>query len=221
MDPLREWYIGERVKRTLTSLQKNGFEAQYIATGKETTQVILKQIPQGSKVGMGGSMSLEEIGLIEALERREDITFLNPLKVMETETDIGTAVAKMIPIMRDAYTSDLFLTGTNAITEKGQLFNIDGNGNRVGAMFFGPKRVIVVAGVNKIVSDLDEATRRVRQYAAPLDARRIAAPTPCAETGICVDCNSPGRICNIFVTLHKRPMSTPISIFLVGEDLGL
>lgn len=221
MDPLREWYIGERVKRTLTSLQKNGFEAQYIATGKETTQVILKQIPQGSKVGMGGSMSLEEIGLIDALERREDITFLNPLKVMETETDIGTAVAKMIPIMRDAYTSDLFLTGTNAITEKGQLFNIDGNGNRVGAMFFGPKRVIVVAGVNKIVSDLDEATQRVRQYAAPLDARRIAAPTPCAETGICVDCNSPGRICNVFVTLHKRPMSTPISIFLVGEDLGL
>ncbi|MBI2875620.1 MAG: lactate utilization protein [Candidatus Tectomicrobia bacterium] len=221
MDPLRDWYIGERTKRTLASLQKNGFEAKYFATGKEANEEILKQIPHGARVGMGGSMTLEQIGTVQALERREDITFLNPLKVFETETDLAAAMAKMIPIMREIYTSDLFLTGTNAISEKGQLFNIDGNGNRVGAMFFGPKRVIVVAGVNKIVEDLDEAVRRVRRYAAPLDAKRIGAPTPCAETGICVDCNSPARICNIFVTLHKRPMSTPISIFLVGEELGL
>ncbi len=221
MNELQEWYISKQVERTLSSLQKNGFEAKYVASGKEVTQEILGQIPQGSKVGVGGSMTLEEIGLIEALDRREDITFLNPLKVMETETDMAAAVAKMIPIMRDAYTSDLFLSGTNAVTEQGQLFNIDGNGNRVGAMFFGPKQVIIVAGVNKIVKNLDEATQRVRQYAGPADAKRIAAPTPCAETGVCVDCNSPGRICNIFVTLHKRPMSTPISVFLVGEERGL
>ena len=221
MNEFQEWYIGKRVERTLSSLQKNGFEAKYVASGKEVTQEVLRQIPQGSKVGVGGSMTLEEIGLVEALDRREDITFLNPLKAMETETDIEAAVAKMIPIMRDIYDSDFFLSGTNAVTEQGQLFNIDGNGNRVGAMFFGPKQVFIVAGVNKIVKDLDEATRRVRQYAGPADAKRIESPTPCVETGICVDCNSPGRICNIFVTLHKRPMSTPISIFLVGEELGL
>ena len=221
MNELQEWYIGKQVERTLSSLQKNGFDAKYVATGKQVTQEILGQIPQGAKVGVGGSMTLEEIGLVEALDRREDITFLNPLKVMETETDMAAAVAKMIPIMRDAYTSDIFLSGTNAVTEQGQLFNIDGNGNRVGAMFFGPKQVIIVAGVNKIVKNLDEATQRVRQYAGPADAKRISAPTPCAETGVCVDCNSPGRICNIFVTLHKRPMSTPISVFLVGEERGL
>lgn len=221
MDPLKDWYVGERVKRTLSSLQKNGFEAKYFASGKEANEEILKQVPQGAKVGVGGSMTLEQIGLIHALERREDITFLNPLKVFETEADLSAAMAKMIPIMREIYTSDLFLSGTNAVTEKGQLFNIDGNGNRVGAMFFGPKRVIIVAGVNKIVEDLDEATRRVRRFAAPLDAKRIGAPTPCAETGICLDCNSPASICNVFVTMHKRPMSTPISVFLVGEDLGL
>jgi L-lactate utilization protein LutB len=218
---LREWFIGERIKRTIESLKKNGFEAKYHSSGKETTQEIMSMIPAGAKVGVGGSLTLEEIGLIEGLERREDITFLNPTKALETESDLTVAMGKMIPIMREIYTCDFFLSGTNAITEKGQLFNIDGNGNRVGAMFFGPKQVIVVAGINKIVEDLDEAVRRVRHYAAPTDAKRIPVPTPCAETGVCVDCNSPARICNIFVTLHKRPMATPISIFLVGEELGL
>jgi len=218
---LREWFIKERVNRTIEALKKNGFEAQYCSSAGDACQQILQQIPAGVKVGVGGSLTLEEIGLIEALERREDITFLNPTKVLETETDLTKAMEQMIPIMREIYTCDLFLSGTNAVTEKGQLFNIDGNGNRVGAMFFGPKQVIIVAGINKIVEDLDEAMRRVRHYAAPTDAKRLLIPTPCAETGVCVDCNSPARICNIFVTIHKRPMATPIKVYLVGEELGL
>lgn len=218
---LKDWYVGERIKRTIAALEKNGFGAKYCPSAKEACEEVLKLIPAGSKVGVGGSLTLEEIGLIETLDRREDVTFLNPTKALETETDIAAAMAKMLPIMREIYTCDLFLSGTNAVTEKGQLFNIDGNGNRVGAMFFGPKQVIVVAGQNKIVEDLDEAVRRVRHYAAPTDAKRIPVPTPCAETGVCVDCNSPARICNIFVTLHKRPMATPITVVLVGEELGL
>jgi len=220
-EELKNWFMEKRIQRTVAALEKNLFEAKYYPTARDACKEILKRIPPGSKVGIGGSATLKEIGLIERLEYREDITFLNPERVMETETDFTAVLTKTSNILREFLTCDVYLSGTNAITEKGQLFNIDGVGNRVGAMSFGPKQVIVVAGKNKIVEDLDEAVRRVRHRVAPAVAKRISASTPCAETGVCVDCDSPARICNIFVTLHKKPMATPVTVFIVGEELGL
>jgi hypothetical protein len=107
------------------------------------------------------------------------------------------------------------------VTEDGKLFNVDASGNRVGSMFVGPKKVIVVSGVNKIVKDIDAAEKRVREWTAPQNAKRLKRKTPCVETGVCGDCNSPDRICNIHVTLAKKPSRTDVTVILVGENLGI
>jgi hypothetical protein len=124
-------------------------------------------------------------------------------------------------LFRKSFTSDVFLTSTNAVTESGKLFNVDATGNRVGAMFIGPKKTIVVCGVNKIVKDLDAAEKRVREWAAPQNAKRLNRKTPCVETGLCEDCSSPDRICNIYVTLAKKPARNDVVVILVGEYLGI
>jgi hypothetical protein len=107
------------------------------------------------------------------------------------------------------------------VTEDGWLYNVDATGNRVGAMFIGPKKVIVVAGVNKIVKTIEDAEKRVREWVAPQNAKRLNRKTPCVETGVCGDCSSPDRICNIDVTLRKKPIRTDVAVILVGENLGL
>jgi len=124
-------------------------------------------------------------------------------------------------LIRKSFSSDFFLASTNAITEDGKLFNVDATGNRVGAMFIGPKKTIIVAGVNKIVKDLAAAEKRVREWVAPQNAKRLGKKTPCVETGVCGDCSSPDRICNIYVTLAKKPARTDVIIILVGESLGI
>jgi hypothetical protein len=115
----------------------------------------------------------------------------------------------------------VFLASSNAVTEDGKLYNIDGTGNRVAAMTFGPKKVILVCGINKIVKDIDDAHRRAKERAAPMNARRLNTKTPCAETGECADCSSPQRICNVYTALVKKPSRTDITVLLVGEPLGL
>jgi hypothetical protein len=117
-------------------------------------------------------------------------------------------------------TSDLFLSGVNAITMNGELVNIDFAGNRVNAMSYGPGKVILVAGYNKIVEDVQEAIKRIKNVAAPLNARRLNIDVPCAKLGRCVDCNSPNRICRVVVILERKPALTDILIILVGEELG-
>jgi hypothetical protein len=124
-------------------------------------------------------------------------------------------------LFRKSFSSDFFLTSTNAITEDGKLFNVDATGNRVGAMFIGPKKTIVVSGVNKIVKDIGAAEKRVREWTAPQNAKRLNRKTPCVETGVCADCSSSGRICNIYVTLAKKPSRTEVVVILVGEKLGI
>jgi hypothetical protein len=123
-------------------------------------------------------------------------------------------------ICRQEMVSDVFLTGSNAITRDGKLYNVDGKGNRVAAMIFGPKQVIVVAGINKVVADLAAAEERVKQIAAPINCLRIGAPNPCVKTGYCMDCDSQRRICNAAVTLHKQPSASKITVLLIGEMLG-
>ena len=125
-----------------------------------------------------------------------------------------------VRIRRAQLTADAFLTGSNAVTMDGRLVNTDGSGNRVAAMIFGPGKVIVVAGVNKIVRDVEEAEERIRKTAAPINNRRLNLPNPCVKTGECMDCQGPTRICNVTTILHKRPKLTEMHVILVGEELG-
>ncbi|HUJ89522.1 MAG TPA: lactate utilization protein [Syntrophorhabdales bacterium] len=213
MTEFHTWYEELQVERTLKALRKNNFDAQFVAKATDAAGVIFKMIPDGSTVGVGGSMTLNQIGFFEEAAKHA-IRLLNPSAQQ-------LSVEEFIQMRRQILLSDVFLCSSNAVTEDGKLYNIDGTGNRVGAMTFGPRKVILVCGVNKIVKDLTEAHRRAQEWAAPMNAKRLALKTPCAETGVCADCASPQRICNVYVTMAKRPSRTDITVLLVGEPLGL
>lgn len=131
------------------------------------------------------------------------------------------SMEERIEVMRRQLTCDLFLAGANAVTLDGKIVNIDATGNRVGAMTFGPKKVVIVAGVNKLADDVDSGIARVRRWASPANARRLSMKTPCAETGECADCKSPMRICRVVHVMEKKPRLTDVTVILVAEALGL
>jgi L-lactate utilization protein LutB len=212
MCTIRKWHLKQKIERTLKALKKNGFKAIYVSTGKEAAQKVLDLIPVDALVGIPGTVTVRELDLDNTLKNRGNQLALNPKESLSDN--------ERRRIHRKQVTSDVLLTSCNAITETGMLVNTDGVGNRVAAMIFGPNRVIVVAGVNKIVKNLDEAFERLDSVAGPMDAKRINRKTPCTITGVCSDCNSPDRICNITTIIKKKPILTPISIILIGEELG-
>lgn len=210
---LGEWFEGSRVELTVKALEKNGFKAAFVADANAAVKAISDMIPDGVTVGVGGSMTMHQIGFFDALKAR-NIELINPFAE-------GVSPEQRGELLRKTLTCDRYVTGTNAVTEEGQLFNIDGTGNRVAAMIYGPKKTIVVCGVNKIVSDMEEARKRVWDKAAPMNAKRLDKKTPCAKTGLCADCSSPDRICNACVELVKKPTMSDIHVVIVGEHLGL
>ena len=211
----KKWYRSLKVDNTLKALEKNKFEAVYVPVKEEAVSKVLDIVPSDALVGLGGSVTLREIGLPEALRNRG-----NRLADHWEARRQGASAEETLKIRRLQLNSDVLITSTNAITETGKLINIDGGGQRVAAMIFGPKRVIVVAGVNKIVSNLDEGLERVKNIAAPMNAKRLNRNTPCAITGVCNDCDSKERICNVTSIIHKRPSNTKITVILVRENLG-
>lgn len=213
MEQWEQWFQEKQVERTIHALKKNNFEALFVPDSKAAFEEVMKRIPDGSTVGVGGSVTLMQIGLLNALERR-NVRLIWPIQQAKN-------MDERMELIRKSFSSDFFLTSTNAITEDGKLFNVDATGNRVGAMFIGPKKTIIVSGVNKIVKDIDAAEKRVREWTAPQNAKRLNRKTPCVETGVCADCSSPDRICNIYVTLAKRPSRTEVAVILVGEKLGI
>jgi len=208
-----DWFQEKQVERTIEALKGNRISAVFFSTREQAKEGILEMIPPGSSVGIGGSVTLRQLGLIEEVKKR-GFTVLNPMQPKLTDEE-------KLSLRRKALLSDVFLVSTNAITEDGKLFNIDSLGNRVGAMFFGPKKVIVVAGTNKIVKDLDEAILKVQERTAPMNAKRLNIATPCVQSGECEDCEAPARICNIWVIIHKKPRLTDMQVVLVGEVLGI
>jgi LUD domain len=213
MEPWEQWFQEKQVGRTINALKKNNFEALFVPNSKAALEEVMKQITDGSTVGVGGSVTLAQAGILEALGKR-NVHLIWPAqqaKNMEERQEL----------IRKSFSSNIFLSSTNAITEDGKLFNVDAFGNRVGAMFVGPKKTIIVAGVNKIVKDLEAAEKRVKEWVAPQNIKRLNRKTPCAETGVCADCSSPDRICNIYVTLAKRPSRTEVFVILVAERLGI
>jgi hypothetical protein len=212
MDPIKEWWIEEKAKKAVERLAAHDFKAIYVKTKVEGVQEVLKQIGPNKKIGIGGSVTLRELGILEKLEA-QGYTVYNHWKP-------GLSRESMLEIRKSQMTSDLFLSSVNAVTLNGELVNIDGIGNRVNSTVFGPGKVILVAGYNKIVDDVQEGIKRIKNVAAPLNARRLNIDVPCAKLGKCVDCNSPNRICRVIVIHERKPSLTDMFIILVGEELG-
>jgi L-lactate utilization protein LutB len=199
-----------RVERTLENLRQHGFEARYFETAAEAKEDIVKRIEAGVSVGCGGSVTLAEMGLLEALEA----------KGCDVIRHGGATPEERVANDRKAALADFYLSSSNAITETGSLVNIDGSGNRLAGMLFGHKQLLIVAGVNKITGSLDEAYLRIKNVAAPPNCKRLGRKTPCAELGRCMNCNSPDRICNATLIIDRQPYAVPTAIYLINEKLG-
>ncbi len=212
MDPNKQWWIEERGKKTVGKLGAHEFKAIYVQTKEEAVQEIWKHITPKQRIGVGGSLTIRGLGILERLET-EGCTVYDHWKP-------GLSKETLVSIRRSQMTSDLFLSSVNAITLNGELINIDGVGNRVNSTIFGPGKVILVCGYNKIVEDIQEGIKRIKNVVAPMNARRLNVDVPCAKSGKCVDCNSPDRICRVIVIHERRPSLTDMLIIIVGEELG-
>jgi L-lactate utilization protein LutB len=222
-------YNQQRALKVIENLQKHKMNGFYAPTRQEALKMILEMVPAGAVVARGDGITLDQIGLVEALHKRNQNTVIDPFQT-DDEGNWPEPTARL-QMMRETFFSDILITGTNAVTMDGKLVNIDGSGNRVAAMIFGPTKVILVAGVNKIVQDVDQALLRIHQYCAPLNAKRHLlkhhspglSELPCVKTGSCADCRMDWRICNYTVIIdgamafHKGR----INVVLVGEELGL
>lgn len=210
-DPKQAYYT-KRAEILVNNFQSRGFEAYYCETREDALNKALELIPKGATVGWGGAMSAQQIGLLDAMNAGE----YNAI-----DRDKAPNPAAREQAMRDCLLADVFITGANALSMQGQMVNIDGNGNRVAAIVYGPRSVVVIAGMNKVMDTLEEAVRRARTVAAPLNQQRFQLDNPCTATGTCADCKSATCICNqIIITRNCRPQGR-IKFILVGEDLGL
>lgn len=212
MDKNIEWYVSKKIARTLEGLKNNNMTGYYVENREQLLKTLRNLISENSVVGIGDSMTLFETGVIDFL-RNGKYMFLDKYR-----NDITSKEKKQIYIQN--FSADTFICSTNALTENGELYNIDGNGSRVAPMIYGPKQVLLVASINKIVKDIDEAKNRVRNYAAPIDAKRLNKNTPCTKLGYCVDCKSPNRICNYFTIIARQFIKDRIKVIIVGENLG-
>lgn len=212
MDRNVAWYIEKQVERTIKNLNRRNMEGYYINSIDQLFQRLKTLIPKGSIVGVGDSMTLFETGVIDFL-RSGNFNFLDKYQDKLTSDEKREIYIKN-------FSTDTFICSTNAITESGELYNIDGNGSRVAPMIYGPKQVILIAGINKIVKNIEEAENRVRSYSAPVDAKRLNKDTPCTKLGYCVDCKSPNRICNDFVVIRGQFIKGRIKVLILGENLG-
>ena len=194
------------------TMKKRQFDAYYCSTAEEAVEKVLELIPEGDVVSWGGVATVDQLGIKDRLRQRNQ-----PL----IDRDTAKTPDERMDMLRQALTCDTFLMTSNAISEDGQLVNIDGMGNRVAALCFGPKQVIVVAGMNKVAGDLDSAMSRARHIAAPANVQRFDVKTPCAVTGQCGNCTSPDCICAQIVTTRFSKIPGRIKVVLVGEVLGL
>ena len=184
------------------------FGYSFVETKEDCLKLISKMIHENDVVSVGGSVSLGECGILEYLENRKDITYLDRYHCEDPHQ-----------VFHDAFNADVYLTSTNAITKKGELYNVDATGNRVAAMIYGPKKVIVVLGKNKIVENIDEAIKRTEE-AAYRNNIRLKRDNPCIKVGHCVNCDSPTKLCRYYTVIESSQIEGRIHIILVNEDLG-
>jgi len=212
-----EYYWQKRLEAVGKELEANNFEVFIVQTASEAKDLVLNTLmPQIAPkvISWGGSMTLGTMGIMEAIRNNPNLSYLDPYEP-------GLKPEEAYEKRRQGLLVDLFFSGTNALTEQGQLVNLDATGNRVGAISFGPKSVIVAIGRNKLVSDLEAAMNRIKEYAAPTNAMRLNRKTPCAATAYCEDCKSTGRICNVWTITEKSFPKNRIKVILINQDLGL
>ena len=211
MNTSKKLYYEKRGKLLVKNLKSRHFDAYYCDNAQEALEKALDLIPEGASIGWGGTVSATQIGLLDAI-RQGNYQAIGRDGCQTPEEKEEAA--------RKALFADVFITGANAMSIDGQMVSIDGTGNRVAAIIYGPKKVIVITGMNKVCDTLDEAIRRARTVASPMNMQRFLRDTPCAVTGTCADCKSEACICNqILVTRHCRPIGR-IQYIVVGEDLG-
>ena len=209
---LKHWYYEERAKVVVKALQRNGFTALYAETAQRARDKILKLIPKGAAVGVGGSITLRQIGILPKLAKLGH--------QMYDHWTPGLSLEEGLAVRRAQLACDVFLSSANALTLDGKIVCVDGVGNRVAAMTFGPEKVIIAAGANKITRDLDDALRRVKEVAAPPTLKELGLALPCTETGSCQDCKSPQRGCRVTMILERKPFFTDTTVVVIGEALG-
>ncbi len=222
--------IYERLaRRAIGAFAKRNIRAQFAKTREEALTSILGLIPEKASIGIGDSITMEEIGVLAKLEERGGHEIFNPFRFLE-DRRFADSTEVRVQKMRQALLADVFLTGSNAITLDGKIVNIDARGNRVAGIIFGPEKVILAVGANKIMPDVEQAIQRIKNVAAPRNAERhfrehhFEKELPCAQAGLCVDCSSPYRICCfVSVVEWQRGISGSdrIHLFIVGEELGL
>lgn len=211
-----ENYWKTRLTELKETLTENNFEVFVAENTDEAKSIVLEKIiPKiaPKSVSWGGSLTFVATGLYDVLKNNNDLNVLDTYdKTLSPEESLERR--------RQSLLVDLFITGSNSVTETGQLVNLDMIGNRVGALTFGPKNVIILVGRNKIVPDLDEAMFRIKNYAAPVNTMRLDKKTPCAKTSFCTDCKSPDRICNTWTITEKSFPKKRVKIVLINKDLG-
>lgn len=210
MHPSAMETVWQRMERTADALRKNNMEATCVKTAQDVVPVVRSLLHPGDVVSNGGSVSLAETGVMDLLRSGE-------YRFLDREGLSGDELGR---VYRDAFSADAYFASANAVTDAGEIFNVDGNGNRVAAIAFGPKKVILVVGCNKLVADLREAETRLETLAAPANTKRLSCATPCRETGVCAHCHSPARVCCTYTVQRFQRQKGRIHVILVAEPLG-
>ena len=211
MNPKQKFY-NKRGELLVRNLRSRHYDAYYCENKEDALKKAMELIPEGASVGWGGAMSAKQIGLLDAVNN-------GPYNAIDRDKTPNPEARKQA--MKDCLLADVFITGANALSMDGQMVNIDGNGNRVAAIVYGPESILVIAGMNKVMDTVEAAVVRARTIAAPMNKQRFDLQTPCEITGTCGDCKSENCICNqILITRNSKPAGR-IKIVLVGEELGL
>ena len=212
MDKNVQWINEKKIERTIVNLEKNNIKANYAKSDDEIFQTIKDIVKDGETVSVGGSMTLFETKIIDFL-RSGRYNFLDRYKENLTQTDLKE-------IYRKSFSANTYFASANANTEEAEIFNVDGNGNRVAAILYGPDKVILIVGVNKIVKNIDEAIKRNKDISGPANAKRLNLQTPCAKVGYCMDCESKDRICCEYTVIKRQRNENRIHVIFVNDILG-
>ena len=216
MDSNLKWVNEQKILRTIEALNKNNMNGYLVNTKEELIEkikeLVKELVKENSTVSCGGSMSLFETGIIDHL-RSGRYNFLDRYKE-------GLSREEITKLFKESFFADAYFASSNAVTEDGKLYNVDGNGNRVAAMLFGPEKVILVVGVNKIVKNIDEAVIRNKEISAPTNAKRLNKMTPCTKVGYCMDCKSNDKICREFTVISSQVNKDRIHVIFMNENIG-
>ncbi|MCH4885996.1 lactate utilization protein [Acidaminobacter sp. JC074] len=212
MDKNMKAVYKKRIEKTIKNLKRRNINGYYVHDLEQLKEQMDDLIVDKSSVAVGGSMTLFETGIIDYLRSR-DLEF-------HDRYEEGLDPAQMKALHRSVFSSDVFISGTNAITEDGEIYNVDGSGNRVAPMIYGPDKVVVIVGANKIVKNLEEARNRNKYIAAPANVQRLQMKTPCLETGACTECLSPQRICNIYTVIDRQFDPNRLHVIFLNNSYG-